>query len=103
MNVLTHGCFAIYLIHAAPRSSAHDAQSGAKTSPPRWSSTRRDKKDWPNGEVGILRQAWLHYGLDSCIFLFIEHNGHQYGRCISIIPDSAMKSIQSKNLILAGQ
>ena len=53
-------------------------RSGAKTWPPQWSSTRRDEKDWPKGEVGTLRQAWLHDGLDSCIFLFIEHNGHQY-------------------------
>ncbi len=35
--------------------------SGMKTWPPRWSSTGRDKKDWPRGEVGTLQQAWLIY------------------------------------------
>jgi len=52
--------------------------SGMKTWPPRWSSTGRDKKDWPRGEVGTLQQAWLHKGLDTCLFLFIEYNGSQY-------------------------
>ena len=53
-------------------------RSGMKIWPPLWSSTRKDKKDWPNGEVGPLQQAWLHDGLDTCLFLFIEYNGHQY-------------------------
>src|SRR5690349_12878668 len=52
--------------------------SGMKRWPPRWSSTGRDKKDWPRGEVGTLQQAWLHKGLDTCLFLFIEYNGSQY-------------------------
>ncbi len=53
-------------------------RSGVKTWPPRRSSTGRDKKDWPTGEVGTLQQAWLHEGLDTCIFLFIEYNGFQF-------------------------
>ncbi len=53
-------------------------KNGIKTWPPPWSSTRRDEKDWPTGEDVTLQQAWLHDGSDICIFLFIEHNGHQY-------------------------
>jgi hypothetical protein len=53
-------------------------RSGMKIWPPLWTSTRKDKKDWPKGEVGTLQQAWLHDGLDTCLFLFIEYHGHRY-------------------------
>src|SRR5690242_20853668 len=53
-------------------------RSGMKSWPPIWSSTRKDKTDWPKGEVGTLREAWLHEGLDTCLFLFIEYHGHRY-------------------------
>ena len=49
-------------------------RSGMKTWPPLWTSTRTDKTDWPKGEVGMLREAWLHDGLDTCLFLFMEYN-----------------------------
>lgn len=26
----------------------------------------------------MLREAWLHDGLDTCLFLFMEYNGHRY-------------------------
>jgi hypothetical protein len=51
---------------------------GMKSWPPLWSSTRKDKTDWPKGEVGMLCEAWLHDGLDTCLFLFMEYNGHRY-------------------------
>jgi hypothetical protein len=53
-------------------------RSGMKTWPPLWSSTGQDRKDWPRGEVGTLREAWLHDGLDTCLFLFIDYNGLRY-------------------------
>jgi hypothetical protein len=53
-------------------------RSGMKSWPPLWSSTRKDKPDWPKGEVGTLREAWLHDGLDTCLFLFMEYHGHRY-------------------------
>ena len=53
-------------------------KSCMKTWPPLWSSVGGDKKDWPKGEVGTLQQAWLHDELDTCLFLFIEYNGHHY-------------------------
>ena len=47
-------------------------RSGMKSWPPLWTSTRKDKTDWPKDEVGMLREAWLHDGLDTCLFLFME-------------------------------
>lgn len=53
-------------------------RSGVKTWPPLWSSLGVNKKDWPKGEIGTLQQAWLHEGLETCLFLFIEYNGRQF-------------------------
>jgi hypothetical protein len=53
-------------------------RSGMKTWPPLWTSTGQDKRDWPKGDAGTLREAWLHDGLDTCLFLFMEHRGHRY-------------------------
>jgi hypothetical protein len=53
-------------------------RSGMKTWPPLWTSTRQDKTDWPRGEVGTLQQAWLHDGVDTCLFLFMEYKEHLY-------------------------
>ena len=74
-------------------------RSGMRTWPPLWSSMRGDKSTWPKGEVGTLRQAWLHDGLDTCLFLFMEYDGSSYtgsmyfddvGFCYEI--DSILKS-----------
>ena len=34
---------------------------GVKTWPPRWTTADQEKSDWPIGELGTLRQVWMHY------------------------------------------
>jgi len=53
-------------------------KSGVKAWPPRWSTAEQDRNDWPVGEVGTLHKVWMHYLLDCCLFLFIEHDGFAY-------------------------
>jgi hypothetical protein len=53
-------------------------KSGVKNWPPRWTTASQEKSDWPVGEVGTLQKVWMHYLLDTCLFLFIEHNGFPY-------------------------
>lgn len=53
-------------------------KSGCQAWPPKWTTTRRDERDTPVGEIGTLEQALMHELFDNKIFLFIEHGGFRY-------------------------
>lgn len=55
-----------------------ERKSGMTLWPPQWSSAYRPKKDWPNGEIGILDDVWMHELLDRCVFLYVRQHGFQY-------------------------
>ena len=53
-------------------------QSGFKTWPPLWTTTRRDETDKPMGEIGTLEQVLVHELVDNKIFLFIQFQNLRY-------------------------
>ena len=62
-------------------------KSGIKNWPPYLTALSEDKNDWPVGEIGILRRVWKHDQMDSCLFLFIEHERKEY-TCMMYFDDA---------------
>lgn len=41
-------------------------------------SLEQDKQHSPRGEIGTLRRVWMHPGLDTYLFLFIDHDENTF-------------------------
>jgi hypothetical protein len=79
-------------------------RSGMKTWPPRWSSTGRDKKDWPVVKLERSNKRGCMTGWIPASFCSLSIMGFNIlARCISTTSDFAMKSIESLNPTWVGQ
>lgn len=52
--------------------------SGFCSWPPRWTTTRRDPKDKPTGEIGTLEKVLAHDRINNIFFMFVQYQGCRY-------------------------